>query len=324
MNPAAIIAYGEQMGWIQRVQHPLGDVLTVGGEQAVLLSYFRNNVLHLTATAAWVACCFLNNRRMSRGSVLRLGRIIYPFIQGELFLPWDGEGFSAQLQATIDFFVRRGLLESTNDGRTLERSAGQEDSAFQLKVIARSLIQAFERYYITIAALAKNGPHTMTGAELENACTLTAQRLSLLNELSAPEFFDKALFRGFIQKLRERRVVWTDDSGKLDYDSALESMVRDARVILSREVRHSILKITPGGGEKEPAASEAFSDDMAGTAAQPQTTPAPTPARRRGDKLPSDASSEDLHQRHVDAEHQAHAHGVATAAEEPKQTDLPL
>ena len=85
LDPAGIVAYGEQMGWITRIRHPLGDVLTVEAEQAVLLSYFRNNVLHLTATAAWVACCFLNNRRMSRASILRLGRIIYPFIQGELF-----------------------------------------------------------------------------------------------------------------------------------------------------------------------------------------------------------------------------------------------
>ncbi|CAM0997444.1 glycerol-3-phosphate 1-O-acyltransferase PlsB [Rhodanobacter sp. Root179] len=288
MNPAAIIAYGEQMGWIQRVQHPLGDVLTVSAEQAVLLSYFRNNVLHLNATAAWVACCFLNNRRMSRASVLRLGQIIYPFIQGELFLPWDADGFVAQLEATIDFFVRRGLLESTNDGRSLERSPGQDDGAFQLKVIARSLIQAFERYYITIAALAKNGPHTMSGGELESACTLTAQRLSLLNELSAPEFFDKALFRGFIQKLRERRIVWTDADGKLDYDAALEGMVRDARVILSREVRHSILKITPGG-ERETATEESA-----------DAVPAPPMA------LPDDASAADLHQRHVDAEQHEH------------------
>jgi len=99
--------------------------------------------------------------------------------------------------------------------------------------------------------------------------------------------------------------------------------VRDARVILSREVRHSILKITPGGSEKEPAASEALGDDTADTAAPPQATP----GRRRGDKVdkvPSDASSEDLHQRHVDAEHQAHAHSTAAAAEEPKQPDLPL
>ena len=288
MNPAAIIAYGEQMAWIERVKHPLGDVLTVNGEQAVLLSYFRNNVLHLLAPAAWVACCFLNNRRMSRAAVLRLGRIIYPFIQGELFLPWDSDGFCQQLQDTIDFFVRRGLLESNNDGRSLERAPGQEDGAFQLKVIARSLIQAFERYYIAIAALAKNGPHMMTGAELENACTLTAQRLSLLNELSAPEFFDKALFRGFILKLRERKVVWTDADGKLDYDSALEDMVRDARVILSREMRHSILKITPGA-EREPADAD-------------QTI---TPVVTNGE-VPEDASATDLHQRHVEAEHQQH------------------
>jgi glycerol-3-phosphate O-acyltransferase len=308
MNPAAIIAYGEQMGWVQRVQHPLGDVLTTSGEQAVLLSYFRNNVLHLTATAAWVACCFLNNRRMSRASVLRLGRIIYPFIQGELFLPWDVEGFCAELQATIDFFVRRGLLESTGEGRVLERGAGQEDSAFQLKVIARSLIQAFERYYITIAALAKNGPHMLTGAELENACTLTAQRLSLLNELSAPEFFDKALFRGFIQKLRERRVVWTDEAGKLDYDSALEGMVNDARLILSREVRHSILKITPGGNEKEIAVTEA-SEVEAGI------KPAPTTGQLFGN-VPADASSADLHQRHVETEHQTHAHVAVAPADD--------
>ncbi|MFC5524379.1 glycerol-3-phosphate 1-O-acyltransferase PlsB [Rhodanobacter ginsengisoli] len=311
MNPAAIIAYGEQMQWIQRVQHPLGDVLTVSGEQAVLLSYFRNNVLHLTASAAWVACCFLNNRRMSRASVLRLGRIIYPFIQGELFLPWDGEGFAAQLQATIDFLVRRGLLESSNDGRTLERSPGQDDGAFQLKVIARSLIQAFERYYITIAALAKNGPHTMTGAELENACTLTAQRLGLLNELSAPEFFDKALFRGFIQKLRERRVVWTDEDGKLDYDAALEGMVRDARVILSREVRHSILKITPGGNEREPAAGEGLDEADAGapTGGEPQATASPA-----AETAPADIASAALHERHVDAEHRAHAQEAVTPA----------
>ena len=284
MDPPAIVAYGEQMGWVRRVRHPLGDVLVADDEPAVLLSYFRNNVLHLTATAAWVSCCFLNNRRMTRASVLRLGRIIYPFIQGELFLPWDSDGFVAQMQGTIDFFVGRGLLEASADGRVLERGPGQDDAAFQMKTIARSLIQAFERYYITIAALAKNGPHTTTAAELENACALTAQRLSLLNEQSAPEFFDKALFRGFIQKLREQKIVWTDDAGKLDYDRALEDMVRDARVILAREVRHSILKITGVDGDMDAAP--------------------PKPAAH----VPEDSGSEDLHRRHVEAEQHEHGH----------------
>ena len=127
LNASEIIAYGEQMKFVQRIAHPLGDVLVSEGRTAILLSYFRNNVLHLFATPAWIACCFLNNRRMARSTILRLGRLVYPFIQAELFLPWSEDEFSARIQATLEFFVARGLLESDNDGRMLNRGAGQSD-----------------------------------------------------------------------------------------------------------------------------------------------------------------------------------------------------
>ncbi len=240
-----IIAYGEKMEWIKRVAHPLGDLIACEGDNSVLLSYFRNNVLHLTATAAWIACCFLNNRRMARGSIVKLGRLVYPFIQSELFLPWDEDGFAEQIESTLGFFEKRGLLDSVGEGRILRRGPGQSDGSYQLRLIAHSMLQAFERYYIAIAALVRNGPRTLSSGELENLCALTAQRLTLLHELNAPEFFDKSLFRGFIQQLRERRVIWPDASGKLDFDSALDDVARDAKVILSREIRHGILKLTP-------------------------------------------------------------------------------
>jgi len=109
----------------------------------------------------------------------------------------------------------------------------------------------------------RNGPNTLSAGELENLCTLTAQRLSLLHELNAPEFFDKSLFRGFIQKLRERRVIRADDNGKLEFDAALEDIVRDAKVILSREIRHGILKLTP---ERR----ESLADKTAATPSEPK------------------------------------------------------
>ena len=245
LSAQEVIAYGESMQWIRRIAHPLGDVLTVDEKPGVLLSYFRNNVTHLFATAAWVACCFLNNRKIGRASILRLGRIVYPFVQSELFLPWSEDEFGARLQATLDFFIAQGLLEASADGRIVARGPGQSDGAFRLRALADNLLPAIERYYIALALLVKNGPRTLTAAELENLCTLSAQRLSLLQELNAPEFFDKSLFRGFIQKLRERRVVWNGEDGKLDFDAALEAVAKDARVILSREIRHGILKLTP-------------------------------------------------------------------------------
>jgi glycerol-3-phosphate O-acyltransferase len=140
----------------------------------------------------------------------------------------------------------------------MERGPGQSNAAFRLRALAHNLLPAIERYYIGLALLVKNGPGTLSPGELENLCYLTAQRLSLLHELNAPEFFDKSLFRGFIQKLRERRVVWAGDNGKLQFDPELETVAKDARVILSREIRHGILKLTP---EKQAELTQAVSQE---------------------------------------------------------------
>ena len=247
LQPAEIIAYGEQMGVLTRTQHPLGDVLSFEGETAVLQSYYRNNVLHLFAAAAWVALCFQNNRRLSRAGVIRLGRAIYPFIRAELFLPWSDDEFAARLDATIDLFIAQGLLSVANedDGGILSRGPGQTDEVFQLRAIAHSLQQAFERYFIAITTLVKNGPRVVSASELETLCQLAAQRLSLLYAPAAPEFFDKSLFRGFIGKLRELKLVWLCPNGKLDFDERLNAWEKDAKLVLSRELRATISKISP-------------------------------------------------------------------------------
>ena len=245
--PEEIVAHGEDIGMLARTAHPLGDVLHVDGDTAVLLSYFRNNVLHLFTATAWIACCFLHNRRMSRNTLLRVGRSLYPFLQAELFLPWDEDGFAAQVERTIAVFVREGLLQqvSEDDGGILGRSAGQSDEVFRLRGLGHPLQQAFERYYIAISVLAKNGPGTLGAGELESLCHLAAQRLSLLYAPAAPEFFDKSLFRSFIQKLRELKLVWADENSKLLFDQRLDNWAKDAKTILGRELRHTIEKVSP-------------------------------------------------------------------------------
>ena len=246
-TPAEIIAHGEEIGILTRTAHPLGDVLGVTGDNAVLLSYFRNNVLHLFVAAAWIAVCFLHNRRMGRAQLHRLGRTLYPFLQAELFLPWDEDGFTRRIDDTLAVFVREGLVHKVgaDEGDIFQRSAGQSDEVFRLRATGHALQQAFERYYIAISVLVKNGPGTLTSGELEGLCQLAAQRLSLLYANTAPEFFDKSLFRGFIQQLRQMRMVWPDDAGKLQFDERLHVWARDARTILGRELRHTIEKVSP-------------------------------------------------------------------------------
>src|SRR5690606_37027873 len=127
-----------------------------------------------------------------------------------------------------------------DDGGILARQAGQSDEVFRLRAIGHPLQQAFERYYIAISVLAKNGSGTLGAGELEGLCQLAAQRLSLLYAPAAPEFFDKSLFRGFIQKLREMGLVKLDHNSKLSFDARLDTWARDAKIILGRALRHTI------------------------------------------------------------------------------------
>ena len=68
--------------------------------------------------------------------------------------------------------------------------------------------------------------------------------MSMLSGLAAPEFFDRALFRDFIDLRRQRGVLRLDGSGRLDYDDALLTVAEDARVVLSEQIRNSILQVT--------------------------------------------------------------------------------
>ena len=120
----------------------------------------------------------------------------------------------------------------------------------KLKPVLRTLwtedqkkLSILERYYMTIGLLMQHGSGTLTPATLEQLCLLMAQRMSHLHEFSAPEFFDKNLFRVFIARLREQGVIEKDDAGNLAFGETLQRAERDARLILNERLRHDILRV---------------------------------------------------------------------------------
>jgi glycerol-3-phosphate O-acyltransferase len=244
-SPDEIIAYGAELGVVEVRAHPLGDVIAVTAGQSVLLAYFRNNVSHLLAVPSLVASCFLNARTVRAERIQSIGRSIFPFLKAELFLPWDEEGFGRAIDKQIDWLVERGLLQRREDSDRLRRPAGGTSAELQLKIMAHGLLQTFERYYITMAVLAKNGSGTLSRAELEQLCFLTAQRISQLHEIAAPEFSDRNLFRQFIALLRDQNVLRTNAEDKLDFDETIDRVGEDATFILSHEIRHGIFRVAP-------------------------------------------------------------------------------
>ena len=240
-----IISYGFEMKILQRQAHTLGDIISIEADRAIGLTYFRNNVAHLMTLPSLVACCFLEHHKFSIGNLRRAAIGMQPFLQAELFLPWGQREFTRALDESIEQLIQHGLLIRDDDGKTLSRATDNPEAGMQLKILAHSLLQTVQRYLITISTLAHNGSGVLSRAELERLCIETAQRISMLHAFNAPEFYDRALFKGFIAQLRKIGFLSTNKDNKLEFDQRLEQISDDARFILGEAIRHEIGQQAP-------------------------------------------------------------------------------
>ena len=208
------------------------------------MTYFRNNVLHLMAMPSLIACCFLNNRTMRTEDIQRLMWRIYPYARDELFLRWTEAESSAAVLEVLDDLANHGLLESAEGGAQWRRPPTGSTEAVQLSVLAQITVPIIERYYLVIAVLLKSGSGRLTQDVLESQCQLMAQRMSLLYELNSPEFFDKTLFKNFIDLLRARNVLGVNAEGRLTYTDMLPAVADDAQLVLHEQIRNSVLQVT--------------------------------------------------------------------------------
>lgn len=243
LNADEVIRYGAAMKIVQLQPHVDGDLVRMTDECAVLSAYYRNNVLHLFAMPSLVACAFVGNSVMRTEDIQRLAWRVYPYIAAELFLRYDEAELPGVIEGVLNALAQRGLVVRIEHGDAWQRAPSTSVEAVQLSYLAQATIQTIERYYLAIALLLKAGSGTVTQRTLVDHCQRMAQRMTMLYGFNSPEFFDRTLFESFIDLMRERGVIQGAAGGPLEFDEVLVRVARDAELVLSEQIRHSILQV---------------------------------------------------------------------------------
>jgi len=239
-----IIEHGEKLEVISRSTHPMGEVIHMTEETAVLMTYFRNNITHLLAVPASVACCFIQGRQLEHSELQRLIRLIYPFMKKELSLKWDADDIDSVTSEAIKSLIDMEILTYGSRKKTLVRPPAGSEKAFQLLMLGQSMVPMLQRFYLVIAILVRHGSGTLSRGRLENMCQQSAERLSMIYGLHSPDFFNKTLFHDFIRSLQDLEVLRRNSDGLIEFDDDLTNIGADARLVLGEEIRHSILSLT--------------------------------------------------------------------------------
>jgi len=253
--PAAeIVSYAEGLGFVERLPHPLGELLRVRADAAALLAYFRNNVLHLFALPALVACLLGRNRRLDARRMESAVAGIYPLLRAELFLHCPAEALPEAMAAVVSVLGGRGLMRRNPETGRYAAPEPTSQAFAELRQLGEAIRPTLERHFLTLALLQRHGPGRLTRRALEEASHLLAQRLALLYEFNAPEFSDKSLFAGFIGHLLDAGILREGEAGLLEFDERISVPAAHAELVLSADVRQTILRMA---GESAPAPSAA-------------------------------------------------------------------
>lgn len=202
----ALLDHALGMNKFETRKDKIGDIIILPKEQAVLMTYYRNNVHHMLVMPSLIAVIVQRHQSMTSDELLHQVNTIYPMLQKELFLHWQRDDLPGVLQALTTEMARQQLV--TIEGSRLKVNPHRSRT---LRLLAAGVRETLQRYAITFFILSTNP--TINRGSLEKESRTMAQRLSALHGINAPEFFDKAVFSALALTLRDEGYISdTDDA----------------------------------------------------------------------------------------------------------------
>lgn len=239
-TPEQMLAHALKMSKFDVEKDGAGEIIILPREQAVLMTYYRNNIHHMLVLPSLLASIVMHHDGVSRKDVANKISLIYPLLRAELFMHYEESELPQVIETLINELLRQSLIKQREDGQLVLNPA----KIRPLQLLAAGVRETLQRYTITLSLL-RNNPSISRGV-LEKESRQLAQRLSVLHGINAPEFFDKAVFSTLVATLRSAGYI--NDHGDAIPEN-IQSMYDMLTHLMTPEVTLTIESVSQSLGE---------------------------------------------------------------------------
>ncbi|MDE1225516.1 glycerol-3-phosphate 1-O-acyltransferase PlsB [Vibrio aestuarianus] len=182
----------------------MGEIISLDRNQSILMTYYRNNIIHLFAIPSMIAQMLIRQQSLSLDQIKANVALVYPFLKQELFLSYTQDQLDDVVSDYIDELQRQQLVSVNDDGMVTINQAKTQ----VLMLLGRTISETLQRYAISLNLLVANPD--LGKSDLEQKSQEIAQRLGRLHGINAPEFFDKGVFSAMFVTLKEQGYLELD------------------------------------------------------------------------------------------------------------------
>lgn len=210
----ALVKHAETLDKFLIETDSMGEIVSLDRNQSILMTYYRNNIIHLLALPSLIAQMLVRHQQLSLEQIKQNVALVYPFLKQELFLSIEEEKLGELTEAYIEEIAHQGLVTIDSEQNVAINQANNQ----VLVLLGRTITETLQRYAIALNLLVANPE--LGKADLELKSQDIAQRLGRLHGINAPEFFDKGVFSALFTTLKQQ--AYLDNDGNCDSDKSTE------------------------------------------------------------------------------------------------------
>ncbi|MBD1391139.1 glycerol-3-phosphate 1-O-acyltransferase PlsB [Neiella sp. HB171785] len=188
----------------------LGNVISLDPFGQVVMTYYRNNIIHLFVLPSLMAAIIVERGTVNKSQLFADIDALFPLLQVELFLNPCQNWRQQYLENILSAFIQLQWVSCDDD--LVTTSSKRSAQHLQLSQLANVVGETLQRYSIVLELL--DFRQDIARSALESESRAVAEQLGKLHGINAPEFFDKQLFATLTTQLKAMGLLDGDDGAK--------------------------------------------------------------------------------------------------------------
>ena len=197
----------EKLGHLEIFKHPDGNIAFVDESKSSLLTYYRNNILHIFSLSSMIACFLNKSGEMNQETLIKHCKVMYKFIKNIFFLPWDDSNIDEAIIHSLKCMAEKGLIELKNNN-IIKPPQTMSKSYVYFTIFNNMTEDILKKYALYGGLFGKYiRLETFNFESFKKKVQEMSKRLSILNGMSESTLFDSESFRDFFRILTEAKFI---------------------------------------------------------------------------------------------------------------------
>jgi glycerol-3-phosphate O-acyltransferase len=202
------------------------------------MRYYRNNILHTYVVPAMVCRLLDKHSTINQDELVSKVQQLTALLKEDLYLYQDTEQVEQQTLQVLNVLENMAIAKQSKAG--FWSLTNDSELLSQVHAMAECIDESLQRLAIIASLISRLAP--ISKRDLETKVVAIAKRLSVLNNINAPEFIDKRAQSTLITTFREQGYIEMNDDGLLVISERMAEIKATIINLVEIEVLQSIAR----------------------------------------------------------------------------------